>query len=76
MVQSDMSKSPPSPAQEVQMELLDNPLPAAAAAQVEDFIKGLWNGLSRLIAVACMDSMTVYGDPQFDRIPEGKPCLF
>ncbi|CAM9231175.1 unnamed protein product [Bubo scandiacus] len=33
MVQSDMSKSPPSPAQEVQMELLDNPLPAAAAAQ-------------------------------------------
>ncbi|KAM6089201.1 voltage-dependent L-type calcium channel subunit beta-2 isoform 2-T2 [Chlamydotis macqueenii] len=31
MVQSDMSKSPPSPAQEVQMELLDNPLPAAAA---------------------------------------------
>ncbi|XP_027551534.1 voltage-dependent L-type calcium channel subunit beta-2 isoform X6 [Neopelma chrysocephalum] len=33
MVQRDMSKSPPSPAQEVQMELLDNPLPAAAAAQ-------------------------------------------
>lgn len=31
MVQSDMSKSPPSPAQEVQMELLDNPPPAAAA---------------------------------------------
>ncbi|GAB0184748.1 voltage-dependent L-type calcium channel subunit beta-2 [Grus japonensis] len=36
MVQSDMSKSPPSPAQEVQMELLDNPLPAAAAA-AQDF---------------------------------------
>ncbi|OPJ81752.1 hypothetical protein AV530_014314 [Patagioenas fasciata monilis] len=33
MVQSDMSKSPPSPAQEVQMELLDNPLPAAGTAQ-------------------------------------------
>ncbi|XP_068790723.1 voltage-dependent L-type calcium channel subunit beta-2 isoform X2 [Struthio camelus] len=33
MVQSDMSKSPPAAAQEVQMELLDNPLPAAAAAQ-------------------------------------------
>ncbi|XP_056338919.1 voltage-dependent L-type calcium channel subunit beta-2 isoform X3 [Oenanthe melanoleuca] len=31
MVQGDMSKSPPSPAPEVQMELLDNPAPAAAA---------------------------------------------
>ncbi|XP_074918409.1 voltage-dependent L-type calcium channel subunit beta-2 isoform X2 [Chelonoidis abingdonii] len=37
MVQSDMSKSPPTPAaaaaQELQMELLDNPPPAATAAQ-------------------------------------------
>ncbi|KAM8811582.1 voltage-dependent L-type calcium channel subunit beta-2 isoform 2-T2 [Eudromia elegans] len=33
MVQSDMSKSPPAAAQEMHMELLDNPLPAAAAAQ-------------------------------------------
>ncbi|KQK77875.1 hypothetical protein AAES_120907 [Amazona aestiva] len=74
MVQSDMSKSPPSPAQEVQMELLDNPLPAAA--QVEDFIQGLGNGLCRLITIACVNLMPVYGDPQFDRIPEGKPCLF
>ncbi|KAF4800638.1 voltage-dependent L-type calcium channel subunit beta-2-like protein [Turdus rufiventris] len=37
MVQSDMSKSPPSPAQEVQMELLDNPVPAAAA---QSYAKG------------------------------------
>lgn len=41
MVQSDMSKSPPSPAQEVQMELLDNPLSAAAAAQVPRGAAGL-----------------------------------
>lgn len=43
---------------------------------MEDFIQGPGNGLCRLIAIAYVNLMTVYGDPQFDRIPEGKPCLF
>lgn len=43
---------------------------------VEDFIKAPWNGFNRVIIVACVNLMTVYGDPQFDRIFEGKPCIF